>query len=577
MMKKFLSFSKILCLILSVALILPLLAACDITVTFGGDTTDSEESTVTTATDTESRDVNKDEDDETATDADDLTDTDTSTDASVSTQAATSEPIDGSQNPESTYYPIVTAPATSEPIQVTDPADTMHDLPADLNFGGREITFLAEFEDMQEDEFYLADGYTPTGEMLPDAVYERNRAVEKQLNVDIVVKTRKGEYLNSVHQIDHQSGMAQYQVIADRTTNKGVMILDNYYYNLNNFEHLDLTKDYWSQGFGEVVTFTKDAKQYLVTGPIAVSLYRSMYATIYNSEALAHKGIDDLYQTIVNGQWTLAVQKAMIENTWADGDGDGKKSEGDYFGLLAGQCVSMDPYFVSSGVELVKKNSETYDWYFDNDEISYADSVAKAVQEITLNDSTYCFEKAKDLPTSNDIIVKFANNEGLMATILLYSLERCYGEIDFNYGIAPIPKYSTDQTEYRTYVHDAVTCVGVNSAVKDEDDLEAIGAVLEAMAFHSNIFVKEAYFEKSMGVRYQTDPRSQKILNMMHDSVAFDFLGTMSSVIDIFRLRDELRPILSSGGSAETLLTKNKTLITRALSRTINNKANALP
>lgn len=50
-----------------------------------------------------------------------------------------------------------------------------------------------------------------------------------------------------------------------------------------------------------------------------------------------------------------------------------------------------------------------------------------------------------------DIISKFASGEGLMATALLYSIKPNRATVDFSYGIAPIPKYSTDQAEYRTY------------------------------------------------------------------------------------------------------------------------------
>ena len=512
-MKGIASLKKALCLLLAIVMLIPAMVACD------GDEGDGTGSAETTTTSTESK-----------------------------TDAATT----------------------------IDPND-MHDLPADLNYGGKEVSFLAEFTDMQEDEFYLEDDYTPTGELVPDAVYNRNKAVENQLNVKLVVKTRKGEYLNEVHKIDHSSGLAQYQIIADRTTNKGVLIIDNYYYNLKNFEHLNLDKNYWSSGFGDVVTFTKDAKQYLATGVVAVSLYRMMFATIYNQKALKTHGIEDPYQKIMDGEWTLDVQKAMIADTWQDKDGDGKKSEDDYFGFLSGVSTSMDPYLVASGVELIKKDPQTYNWNYDEDELSYLVEVADKVQALTLDDNTFCLEKDKDHPSDRDIIDKFAEGDAVMATILFYGLEKGSGEINFDYGIAPIPKYSTEQKEYRTYVQDMVTSLGVNSAVKSEEDLEAIGATLEALAYHSTKWIEEAYFQKAMSSRFLKDPRSQAIVDIMYKSVAIDFCGMMSSCIEEFKLRDQLRPILSSDGSVTTLLAKNKTVITRALSRTINKKANALP
>ncbi|MBQ9163011.1 MAG: hypothetical protein IJX74_07025 [Clostridia bacterium] len=514
-MKGIASLTKVLCLLLAIAMLVPALVACD---NGGGDVT---------------------------------------TDGNASTTGAES---------------------TTESATTVDPNE-MHDLPADLNYGGAEVSMLTAWVDMHEDEFYLEDDYAPTGELVPDAVYHRNYAVEKQLNIDLVVLTRdRTEYLNSTHMTDVQSGLGMYQIIADSTTNKGVMIVDGFYHDLGTFEYLDLSKNYWSQGFGEVVTFGEENKQYLATGAIAVSLYRMMFATIYNQKDLATYGLEDPYQKVMDGEWTLDAQKAMIANTFAEKDNDGKASEGDYYGLLTGSSTCMDPYLVSSKVELIKKDAEDYSWYYDSDELTYLVDVAEKVQALTSDDNTYVFEAAADHPAKNDIILKFAEREGMMATFLFYALEKSIGEITFDYGIAPIPKYSTEQDEYYTYVQDMAASIGVSSVVQDETALERIGATLEALAYHSSVYVEEAYFEKSMSLKFLKDPRSQDIINLLYDSVAIDFCGMMSSAIESFKLRDQLRPVLScvSQETVVTLLNKNETALKRNLS-SINRKAAKLP
>ncbi|MBE6694126.1 MAG: hypothetical protein E7589_05115 [Ruminococcaceae bacterium] len=513
-MKGIASLTKVLCLLLAIAMLVPALVACD-----NGDGNETTDNTSTTGTE-----------------------------------------------------------STTDAATTVDP-DEMHDLPADLNYGGAEVTMLTAWVDMHEDEFYLEDDYAPTGELVPDAVYHRNYAVEKQLNIDLVTLTRdRNEYLNSTHMTDHQSGLGEYQIIADSTTNKGVMIIDGYYHDLGNFEYLDLSKKYWSQGFGEVVTFGEENKQYLATGAIAVSLYRMMFATIYNQKDLNTYGLEDPYQKVMDGEWTLDAQKAMIANTFAERDNDGKPSDGDYYGLLTGVSTCMDPYLVSSKVELIKKDKDDYTWYYDTDELPYLVDVAEKVQALTSDDNTYCFEKEADHPAKNDIILKFAEREGMMATFLFYALEKSIGEINFDYGIAPIPKYSTDQDEYYTYVQDMATSVGVSSVVNDEKAMERIGATLEALGYYSSIYIEEAYFKKSMSLKFLKDPRSQDIINLLYDSVAIDFCGMMSSAIESFKLRDQLRPVLGSVSqeTVVTLLNKNQTALNRNL-KTINRKAAKLP
>lgn len=478
---------------------------------------------------------------------------------------------DSGSDDENTTAATTTAQDEDE---TRDPA-TMHDIPSNLKYDGKTISMLVTNKDMQEDEFFLdEDKNGPSGELVPHAVYERNYAVENQLDIKLdIIPT--DEYSNSVHQKDHQGGLGEYQIIADKTTNKGVMIVDNYYHNLNNFEYLDLDKKYWSQGFGSVVTFGEEDKQYLATGALAVSLYRMMFATIYNQKDLATYGIDDPYRLVMDGEWTLDAQKAIISNKWEDGDGDSKPSEGDYFGFLSGVQVCMDPYLTASNVVLIKKNT-SYNWQYDEDELSYLVDVVEKVQALTTNESTFLFDKSKDQSHTNDIILKFAEKEGLMATIMFYTLEKNIGEINFDYGIAPIPKYSTNQENYYTYVQDMVTSVGVNSIVSDEETLECIGATLESMAYHSGDYIEKAYFQKTMLLKFLKDPKMQDIINLMYDSVAIDFCGMMSSTMETIKLRDELRPILSSDGSVATYMASHKSALVRAL-RTINNKANKLP
>ena len=479
---------------------------------------------------------------------------------------------DSGSDDETTTAATTTAP---EGAETRDPA-TMHDIPSDLKYDGKTISMLVTNKDMQEDEFFLdEDKNGPSGELVPNAVYERNYAVENQLDIKLdIIPT--DEYSNSVHQKDHQGGLGEYQIIADKTTNKGVMIIDNYYHNLNNFEYLDLDKKYWSQGFGSVVTFGEDSKQYLATGALAVSLYRMMFATIYNQKDFATYGIEDPYRLVMDGEWTLDAQKAIISNKWEDGSsGDGKASEDDYFGFLAGECVCMDPYLTASNVVLIKRNT-SYNWQYDEDEISYLVDVVEKVQALTTNESTFLFEKSKDQPHTNDIILKFAEKGGLMATIMFYTLEKNIGEINFDYGIAPIPKYSTDQKNYYTYVQDMVTSVGVNSIVSDEETLECIGATLESMGYHSGDYIEEAYFQKAMLLKFLKDPKMQDVINLMYESVAIDFCGMMSSTMETIKLRDELRPILSSDQSVATYMAGHKGVLKRALN-TINSKANKLP
>lgn len=159
-----------------------------------------------------------------------------------------------------------------------------------------------------------------------------------------------------------------------------------------------------------------------------------------------------------------------------------------------------------------------------------------------------------------------------MATALLYSIEPNRATVDFSYGIAPIPKYSTDQAEYRTYLCNTVTSVGVNSIISDEEQLSIIGATLEALAYHGYHSIKKSYF-----ICIAFDESSLAVLELMYATAEIDFSGIMSSADEGVELSDHLvRPVLSSNSDITEALPLRKSSIMRALSY-INVKANILP
>jgi hypothetical protein len=104
------------------------------------------------------------------------------------------------------------------------------------------------------------------------------------------------------------------------------------------------------------------------------------------------------------------------------------------------------------------------------------------------------------------------------------SIEKYIGELaDIAYGIAPIPKLSTDQAKYRTYVNDQVTGFGVSSAIGDEERQDMVGAVMESLAYHSYLIVRPAYYNSTLSLRFMQDERSSDILDLMFETLAFDY------------------------------------------------------
>lgn len=73
-----------------------------------------------------------------------------------------------------------------------------------------------------------------------------------------------------------------------------------------------------------------------------------------------------------------------------------------------------------------------------------------------------------------------------------------------------------------------------------------LGAVLDCMAWHSSCTIPEAYYQTNLSTKFLQDPRSPEILDLIFDSIQFDFSGTCSNMFGGLVIRDELRPLLST-------------------------------
>ena len=377
-------------------------------------------------------------------------------------------------------------------------------------------------------------------------MYERNVTVEEQLKVTLNMIPNKDDDVANDLKMDFQSNTGDYDLVADGTYKAITPVIEGCYKDLNQTEYVDTSKHYWTQGYNDMVTFTTDNKQYLVTGSAAISMFRYMYLTIYNKEMFNEYKLPDLYETVSNGDWTLDYQFEIIQDVYSDTNGNSQNDEDDFHGFVTGDTISVDPYMVASDIHMIIKDTETRDLLYNAEGVGPLSDLCDKIQLVYNNESTHVYKgQAYDDVGQNYIIEKFASEKAMMATILFYNMETNYNEVGaLSYGIAPMPKFNKEQENYHSYVQDQVTGFGISAVVKD-DRIDMCSAVLEAIGYHSHQLVRPAYYETTLSERYMQDPQSQEILDTIFDTLSFDFSSTCGNAVGTLVIRDTLRPLLS--------------------------------
>ena len=311
--------------------------------------------------------------------------------------------------------------------------------------------------------------------------------------------------------------------------------LDGTFRDLTQLEYLDLSQSYWTQDYNEVISYND--KQFSATGMIALSTYRFAFVTMFNKPQFDDKGIPYLYEAVANDEWTLDYQAKIAEDFYQDLNGDGKKDEEDFYGLITSPYISTDPYWASCDLKLVEKNPDgEYEYVLDTERLS---DVADKVLYLFYESGSYIYPHTGLDAEQDDIRIAFSKGNGAMATTRLVAAEQPdIRNMEEEYGIVPMPKFDVAQEEYGTLQHDQFTVYAILNTV-GEDKFQMLGAVLEVMASESLRTVKPAYYEIALKRKYMSDPVAWDMLDLIFATVRIDagivYTNVLGNPHDLFR------------------------------------------
>ena len=421
-----------------------------------------------------------------------------------------------------TTVPVEATVAPSGTDAVTEPAETelkSRTLPEDLDFKGETVTILSRDSTFVSDEMWVDD---QNGSMVNDAIYRRNEKVMEQLGVNIEsIKLTGDAYVVSTELRNAaSSGETYFDIAANSTYSTITYTSENIFLDLTECEYLDLDAIYWSQGYNESASIGNS--QYLATGAIALSLYRLMFITFYNKTLLEAAQYENLYNVVDEGRWTLDYQIQLAKDLYKDTDGSGTVSEGDTVGFASSSLSYIDPYWSSCDLPILSKDADNL-LVFSLDIEKMSNVVDKLI--VLFNQSNAWFDQSsgddgKQTAMSN----LFASGTVGTVTMRLGSVEtEQLASMQDEYGIIPMPKYNEEQENYHTFLHDQFTSIGISSVLaKDEERVQMLGAVLEAMALESYKSVVPTYYEVALKGRYLEDSDSWRMLDMIYENVKVD-------------------------------------------------------
>ena len=394
----------------------------------------------------------------------------------------------------------------------------------EADYGGYEFRILSRGPNYNV-HWFARDIYaeSETGEPINDAVYARNRAVEELYNIKIVNFPEDGDLAARASK-SVKAGSDDFDVISHGMAQMAPLMVTGSLYDLHTFPYIDLSKPWWDQKASEQLTM--NGKLYATVGDYIILDKDATVTILFSKKLLNEYELDDPYQLVKDGTWTMDKMYNMMKGVAKDLNGDGIMDETDQWGLVSQYGNGM-PFFNGAGEYIAKINTSGLPeiTLYSQRAFEICDKIIdlQANKNITIHAEDYISKYPNDTVWDEMQLVVFNTNRGLFycAGLNRVTLLRSM-EVDF--GILPPPKFNEEQSNYYALLESWCTSsVAIPVTVSDTG---RTGMIIEALAAESRYTVLPAYYDITLKSKLVRDDESQEMLDLIFANRLYD-IGQM--------------------------------------------------
>ena len=423
---------------------------------------------------------------------------------------------------------MVSNTAQTEQETVSEEEAALAALP-EGDFNGRQFVFLIRLDLTPEwDIWQLRDIYSEEmdGTAINDAVYLRNVYVGEKYNcgiTEIPSATLDADIKKAV-----SSDSDEYDIVLPYIFQSLPQASGGLYMDLNEIPNIDLSQNWWDGSANRDLSIS--GKLYATSSDMLIINNDAIGAVVFNKQMALDYRLPDIYNIVKGGDWTFDTFTDMLKGVSADLNGDGKMTKDDKYGFM----LYTDGLFCmmhGSDVDVTLKDSDDIPYFALNSEkaITVFDMLFSVLRDknttYLLNDSysegiTDAFKLGTEI---------FQSSRALLYWIRLRDAE-AFRAMETDFGILPMPKYDSEQKEYRSTVNNYTGCL-ISVPVTNKN-FEETGMLLEALAVKSKYTLQPAYYDITLNGKIVRDEESSEMLDLIFKNRVYD-LGLIYNYGDI--------------------------------------------
>lgn len=418
-------------------------------------------------------------------------------------------------------------------------------LPA-VDMEGTTITFLNYTDAALGWALKKLDSNEMSGDLVNDAIYERNMRAEERFNV-IIEEIENGSVINTFKN-SVMAGDTTYDIsqIADDGVNQlltaGVMS------SWDIMPYVNLEADWWNQDANNV--FQIGGNQFAAIGDFNLAMYSKSYLYFFNKDMYKNMSYDeDLYKIVKDGRWTAEKLVTLAKDFSIDLNGDGIYNATDQYGLVQTTKVHFSLLITGAGVKFVEFDSEG-EPYFAVPQNERSQLVLQHLLELHKDKNWYHRTSTAMGGVEPEL---FKNGQSLFIAATMWNTET-FREFDIDMGMLPAPKYDEAQENYYS-----ITVGGLVSVIPKTmtpERAENVSILLEALSFDSRINTIPVYKEVVLQTKYARDAESAEMIDIIFNSQTYDLgvdIWTKARSTYIEKVFHDMNDVLTS--TTESLIT----------------------
>ena len=359
--------------------------------------------------------------------------------------------------------------------------------------------------------FTQFDAETITGEIMNDALYKRNRELEKRFN--FVFEPMDDSYANNFKRLKNAVGSQsdEFDMVQVINRNAFSAAVEGLLMPVDELTYLNPKKPYYMHEINNQMSIK--GKNFFYYSEESVYTLERTNCLAFNYDIVEDNGLGDYYQLVRDKKWTLERLYSDAQKVTKDVDGNSIYDENDIYGLIGSSDWMFAGIYNGAGELTIRKNSDDIPYFASGSSERFANIIEELLNQ--LNSGPHI--RVNGTSNRNETVKEFVADRALFAGLTIGYLQNCR-EMENDYGVLPYPLYDETQDQYYSRVLDGWLHV---VPITNPDPVRT-SVIMEALASASAKQIIPAYYDNVLSMRALRDEEGVEMLDLIRATRMLD-------------------------------------------------------